>query len=55
MHAIETGGWKTRFAFIHLPLTTEMAAQEKPGRAVPPSLPLAALVKAAEAAIKAVK
>ncbi len=54
MYAITAGGLKTRFAFIHLPLTTEMALLEKPGRAAPPSLPLAALVKAVEAAIKAI-
>lgn len=53
MHAIVTGGFRTKYAFIHLPLTTEMAVLEKPGRALPPSLPLAALVKAVEAAIKA--
>lgn len=55
MHAITAGGFKTKFAFLHLPLTTEMALMEKPGRCTPPSLPLAALVKAVEAAIKAVK
>jgi len=53
MHAITTGGFSTKFAFIHLPLTTEMALQEGAGRASPPSLPLAALVKAVAAAIKA--
>ena len=55
MHAITTSGFGTRFAFIHLPLTTEMALQEGAGRATPPSLPLAALVKAVEAAIKAAR
>ena len=55
MRAIAAGGLKTKFAFIHLPLTTEMALQEKPGRGTPPSLPLALLVKAVTAAIKAVK
>ncbi|MBI4351364.1 MAG: pyroglutamyl-peptidase I [Elusimicrobia bacterium] len=54
MHAITTGGFGTKFAFLHLPLTTEMAQEEKAGRASP-SLPLPALVKAVEAAIKAVK
>lgn len=53
MHAITESGFSTRYAFLHLPLTTEMALEEKPGRAIPPSLPLAALVKAVEAAIKA--
>ncbi|MDO8806437.1 MAG: pyroglutamyl-peptidase I [Elusimicrobiota bacterium] len=55
MRAIAAAGQKTRFAFIHLPLTTEMALLEKPGRGVPPSLPLALLVKAVEAAIKAIR
>lgn len=55
MHLITTGGLGTKFAFLHLPLTTEMALLEKQGRALPPSLPLALLVKAVEAAIKAVK
>jgi len=53
MRAIAAGGNKTRFAFIHLPLATETALAEKQGRALPPSLPLALLVKAVEAAIKA--
>ncbi len=53
MHAIASQGLPTRFAFIHLPLTTEMVLREKSCKAVPPSLPLAALVRAAEAAIKA--
>jgi len=53
MHAITAGNRKTKFAFVHLPLATEMAVKEKPGKSVPPSLPLALLVKAAEAAIKA--
>lgn len=55
MRAITAGGLKTKFAFIHLPFTTEMALAEKPGRGAPPSLPLALLVKAVAAAIKAVK
>lgn len=55
MDAITNGGFGTKFAFMHLPLTTEMVLAEKPGRCAGPSLPLAALVKAAEAAIKAVK
>lgn len=55
MHAITTGKYATKFAFVHLPLTTEMTVLETPGRAVPPSLPLALLVKAVEAAIKAVQ
>jgi len=55
MHAIVKGGLKTKFAFIHLPLTTEMALLEKQGRGVPPSLPLALLVKAVERMIKEIK
>lgn len=51
MHAITVAGLKTKFAFIHLPLTTEMSAQET-GRAIPPSLPLSTLVTAVEAIIK---
>ena len=53
LHAITAAGMKTKFAFIHLPLTTEMAALEKPARTIPPSLPLSTLVKAVEAIIKA--
>lgn len=53
MHAITAGGRGTAYAFIHLPITTEMALLEKPGKAIPPSLPLALLVKAVTAAIKA--
>lgn len=55
MRAISAGGRKTRFAFIHLPLTTEMTLLENPGRCSSPSLPLALLVKAVAAAINAVK
>lgn len=55
MHAINTGGFKTKYAFLHLPLTTEMVLAEKPGRYASPSLPLAALIKAVEAAIKTIK
>ena len=52
LHAL-AGATGTKFAFIHLPLTTEMALLEKPGKAIPPSLPLALLVKAVTAIIKA--
>ncbi len=55
MRAVAASGARTKFAFIHLPFTTEMAVLEKPGRGIPPSLPLALLVKAVEAAIKAIK
>jgi pyroglutamyl-peptidase len=54
LHALAAGGLKTKFAFIHLPLTTVMAAAEK-SRAIPPSLPLELLVQAAAAAIKGIK
>ena len=50
MRAIDEGGLDTRFAFIHLPLTTEMALAENPGVPVPPSLPLPALARAVEQA-----
>lgn len=46
-------GTGAKYAFLHLPLTTEMVLAEKPGRNIPPSLPLALLVKAAQAALKA--
>jgi pyroglutamyl-peptidase len=52
MDAITSGKLPARFAFIHLPLTTEMAALEKQGRATPPSLALDILVKAVDAIIK---
>lgn len=55
MRVITAAGLKTKFAFIHLPFTTEMALAEKPGRGAPPSLPLALLVKAVAAAVKAIK
>lgn len=55
MRAIAAGGLKTKFAFLHLPFTTEMALAEKPGRVAPPSLPLSLLVKAVTAAIIAAK
>lgn len=50
--AIEEAGLKTRYAFLHLPLTTEMVLADKPGKSLPPSLPLDLLVKAVTAAIK---
>ena len=53
LHAVAEGGLKTKFAFIHLPLTTGMAAAEK--SRVPASLPLALLVKAAAAVLKTLK
>jgi len=53
LHAVTTAGLGAKYAFIHLPLTTEIALTETSGRGIPPSLPLALLVKAVEAAIKA--
>jgi len=53
LHAIAVQGLPAKFAFIHLPLTTEMILPEKSGKAIAPSLPLDALVRAAQAAIKA--
>ncbi|OGR42682.1 MAG: hypothetical protein A2X35_01655 [Elusimicrobia bacterium GWA2_61_42] len=53
LHAVSAQALQTRFAFIHLPLTIEMALPEKSGKAILPSLPLDALVRAAEAAVKA--
>ena len=53
MHAINTCGLDTKYSFIHLPITTEMALGEKQGKTLAPSLPLAMLVKAVLAAIKA--
>jgi len=52
MDAIAANAMPTKFAFIHLPLTTAMAALENPARAIPASLPLGTLVKAVEAIIK---
>ncbi len=54
LHAISESGLKTKFAFIHLPLTTAMAAAEK-SRAIQPSLPLELQIKAATAALKSLK
>lgn len=53
LRAIEAAGLATRYAFLHLPLTTEIVLAEKPGRALAPSLPLALLVRGVEAALKA--
>lgn len=50
--AIAAAGLRARYAFIHLPVSTEMALKEKPGRNISPSLPLALLIKAVTAAIK---
>lgn len=50
--ALAAAGSRACYAFIHIPLSTEMVLKEKPGRAIPPSLPLALLTKAVAAAIK---
>lgn len=50
--AIAGSGLRCSYAFIHLPVSTEMALKEKPGRNISPSLPLALLLKAVTAAIK---
>lgn len=52
LNAIAAAGLDCAYAFIHLPVSTEMALKEKPGRSISPSLPLALLVKAVTAAIK---
>jgi pyroglutamyl-peptidase len=52
LSAIAAAGLRCSYAFIHLPVSTEMALKEKPGRNISPSLPLALLVKAVTAAIK---
>lgn len=53
MRAIDVSGLRTKYAFIHIPVSTEMALKEKPGRNISPSLPHALLLKAIQAAIKA--
>lgn len=52
MRAIELSGLGAGYAFIHIPVSTEMALKEQPGPKISPSLPLALLVKAVSAAIK---
>lgn len=52
LRAIELSGLPARYAFIHLPVSTEMALKEKPGPRISPSLPLDLLVRAAAAAVK---
>lgn len=52
LRAIELSGLPARYAFIHLPVSTEMALKEKPGPKISPSLPLDLLVRAAAAAVK---
>lgn len=52
--ALHAAGPGVKYAFIHLPLTTEMVLADEPGKALAPSLPLSLLVKAVEAAIKVI-
>ncbi|MDT8287101.1 MAG: hypothetical protein RQ748_08345 [Elusimicrobiales bacterium] len=54
MRAIDKAGLRTRYAFIHIPVSTEMALKEKPGKGVSPSLPLALMTAAVQSAIKEV-
>lgn len=53
MRAIDISGLRTKYAFIHIPVSTEMALKERPGRNISPSLPQALLTKAVHAALKA--
>lgn len=55
LSAAEEAGGSPRYAFIHLPFTTEGALKETQGKSVPPSLPLAKLAGAARAAILALQ
>ncbi|HOI42303.1 MAG TPA: hypothetical protein PK523_05095 [Elusimicrobiales bacterium] len=52
MRAIDKTGLRTRYAFIHIPVSTEMALKEKPGRNISPSLSLALMAAAVQSAIK---
>lgn len=52
LRGIELSGLPARYAFIHIPVSTEMALKEKPGPKVSPSLPLALMTAAVQAAIK---
>lgn len=52
MRAIGKSGLGTRYAFIHVPVSTEMALKEKPGKNISPSLPLALITKAVQSAVK---
>lgn len=52
LRAIELSGLPAIYAFVHLPVSTEMALKEKPGPRISPSLPLDLLVRAAAAAVK---
>ncbi|KAF0124423.1 MAG: pyrrolidone-carboxylate peptidase [Elusimicrobia bacterium] len=52
MRAIDRAGLRTRYAFIHIPVSTGMALKEKPGKNISSSLPLALMTAAVQAAIK---
>jgi len=52
MRAIDKYGLQAKYAFIHIPVSTEMALKEKPGRNISSSLPLSLMTAAVQAAIK---
>lgn len=52
MRAIDKAGLKTRYAFIHMPVSTEMALKEKPRKNISPSLPTELLLRAVSASVK---
>lgn len=52
MRAIDKAGLSAKYAFIHIPVSTEMALKEKPGKNISPSLPLALMTAAVQSAIK---
>ncbi len=52
MRSIDKSGLRAKYAFIHVPVSTEMALKEKPGPKISPSLPLALIAGAVQAAIK---
>lgn len=52
IRAIDRAGLKTKYAFIHIPVSTEMALKEKPGKNISPSLPLSLITSAVQSAIK---
>lgn len=51
MRAIDKAGLPTLYAFIHIPVSTEMALKEKPGKGISPSLPLALMTAAVRSAV----
>ncbi len=52
MRAIDKAGLKTKYAFLHIPVSTEMALKEKAGKSISPSLPLTLLTAAVQAAVR---